>query len=397
VSNVLDRPRASARPTARAEPATSIWVRGALAAGWAVAVGVASLVVLSLVVWAADSGSTASAGGSMRFAAQLWLLAHRTPLRLSGGGDLAIPPLALTLVIGLLVMRGAAIVARSAKCVDARDVVTVAASVTLPYAVLAAIVAAVTGSSAFTPSIGAAFICAIVVGGLAALIGASRGSGLVRPTWQALPVQVRAPIEGAAAAVAVLLGAATLLAVGSLIAHAHEFGSLAGEYRSGPGEFSMVLLSVLMVPNAVLFAVGYLTGPGFAIGAGTSVGYGGTHLGAVPTFPLLAAVPSGHAPWQVMAFFIAALVLAGVAAGWRVAKCADLSVRDQLRSGLVAAATVGIAMASLVGFAGGPSGPGRLSAVGPSPWQVGLALLAEVAVVAALTILARQVGTRLRR
>jgi hypothetical protein len=400
VSNVLDRPRASSArsATARPEPLASVWVRGAFAATWAVVVGVASLIVVALVVWAADSQSVASAGGAMRFAAQLWLLAHRTPLRVVGGGALTIPPLALTIGLGLLLARASAILARSTDCADGRGLSIIVASVTAPYAILATVLAAVTASSALRPSVGAAFVCAVLIGGLSATIGATRGAGLIRPAWRSLPVDVRGSVEAASAAGVVLLTMATLLAFGSLVAHGHLFGSIVGSYHGSPGEIAMVVLSLLMLPNAACFALGYIAGPGFAIGAGTSVAYGGSHLGAMPAFPLLAAVPSGPAPWQILSICIAALVAAGVVAGGRVARLTTLDLKERVRTALVGGAVLGIGTAVLVGFAGGPSGPGRLSAVGPSPWQVGLAVAGEVAVVSTVTVLIRATawGGRLR-
>ncbi|MBV9873033.1 MAG: hypothetical protein JO214_20660 [Frankiaceae bacterium] len=396
MSNVLDRPTVSTRASAQVEPAVAVWVRGAMAAAWAVAVGVACLVVLSLVVWAADSGSTANAAGAMRFAGQLWLLAHRVPMALPGGGALTIPPLALTLLAGALVSRGAAIVARTTECADLRDVGTVTAAVTAPYAVLATIIAIATPSAALRPSVGAAFVCAVMVGGVAAAIGAFRGSGLARITWEAMSAEARVALEGAAAATGVVFGASLLLAVGSLLAHSNDFGDLVNSYDGGAGEFAMVLLSALMLPNAMCFAVGYITGPGFAIGAGTSVTYGGSHLGAVPAFPLLAAVPSGPARWQIVVVFLATVVAAGVAAGWRVARADGLSMEERFRGALVAGAVLGGCCAVVVAFAGGPAGPGRLSAVGPSPWQVGLLVALEVSVVATITVVARQLIAKAR-
>jgi hypothetical protein len=158
------------------------------------------------------------------------------------------------------------------------------------------------------------------------------------------------------------------------------------------------VLSLLMLPNAACFALGYIAGPGFAVGAGTSVAYGGSHLGAMPAFPLLAAVPSGPAPWQILAVCIAALVAAGVVAGGRVARLTTLDLKERVRGALVGGAVLGIATAVLVGYAGGPSGPGRLSAVGPSPWQVGLAVAGEIALVSTVTVLvlATAWGGRLR-
>ena len=57
-----------------------------------------------------------------------------------------------------------------------------------------------------------------------------------------------------------------------------------------------------------------------------------------------------------------------------------------MNAALVAAAVLGLGAAVLVAFAGGPSGPGRLSAVGSSPWQVGLAVAAEMAVTSVVVV-----------
>lgn len=371
----------------RSEPVASVWVRGAVAATSAVAVGLASLVVLALVVWAADSQSIASAGGATRLASQLWLIAHRTPLRINGGA-LTLPPLGLTLVLGVLMARASAIVARGSKCTNSRELGTVIASVTVPYAVLATVLAAVTPSSMIRPTVGAAFVCAAVVGGLSATIGAVRVTGIAGQKWRTLPLGFRVSLDAAGAAATVLVGAATVLAIGSLIAHGHDFWATLRSYDGTPGEFSMVLLSLLLLPNAVMFSLGYLVGPGFAIGAGTSVAFRGAHVGAMPALPLLAGVPSGRAPWPVVTACVIAVVLAGTVAGWRVARRPMLTAADRVRSVLVAGAVLGLGAALLAGFAGGPSGPGRLSAVGPSPWQVGLAVAAEISLVSLIVVLA---------
>jgi hypothetical protein len=373
-----------------------VWVRGAVAAAWAVVVGVAALIVLALIIWAADSASTASAGGAMQFAVQLWLLAHRVPLRIPSAGALTIPPMALTLIIGALVARGAAILARSADCQDVRDIGVIATAVTAPYAVMATVLAVLTPSAALRPSVAAAFLSSIVIAAIASSIGAARGSGLAGPTWRAMPAETQGVLAGIGRAAVVMFGAATVLSVGSLLAHVHEFGSIAGDYNGGPGMIAMAALSILMVPNAVCFAVGYISGPGFAIGTGTSVTYTSVHLGAVPAFPLLAAVPSGPAPWQLMALFIAAVVGAGVAAGLRLAAVPSIGLRTQLQLAAVVGAVFGVAVAAVTGFAGGPSGPGRLSSVGPSPWRVGFATAIEIAVIAMAVVALVHYVRRLR-
>lgn len=373
-----------------------MWVRGAIAAAWAVLVGVSSLIVLALVVWAADSAASANAGGAMKFAVQLWLLAHRVPLRVPSGGALTIPPMALTLVVGALIARGSAIIARSAECHDARDVGVIAVAVAGPYAVMATVLAVVTPSAALRPSIAAAFLSSIVIATIAGMIGAARGSGLVRPTWEAMPGETQTVLAGIARAGVVLFGAAMVLTVGSLLAHLHEFGTIAGDYSGFSGTFAMGALAVLMIPNAACFAVGYISGPGFAVGTGTSVSYTSVHLGAVPAFPLLATVPSGPAPWQIMVLFIAAVVGAGVAAGLRIASLPSSSLRTRVRLAAITGGVFGLAVTAIVGFAGGPGGPGRLSSVGPSPWRVGLATATEVAVVAVAAVVVAHYVDRVR-
>jgi hypothetical protein len=378
----------AARPSvARSDPVASVWVRGAFAALWAAALGLAALVVLALVVWAADSRSNASAGASMRLASQLWLLAHRTPLRVPGGA-LTLPPLALTLALGMLVARATSIVARGSRCDDARDFAGIVTSVALPYAVIASVLAGTTASGAIRPSAGAAFVCAALVGGLFASIGAARGAGINRAVWRSLPLELRASLRAAGGSALVLGGTAALLTVGSLLMHLHRFDAIVGGYRGAPGIFSMLLLSLLLVPNALVFSFGYLVGPGFAIGAGTSVTIGAAHIGAMPALPLLAAVPAGRAPLAVLMGCVVAVAAAGAVGGWRITRWSVSDLRGQVNAALIAAAVLGLGAAVLVGFAGGPSGPGRLSAVGSSPWQVGLAVAAEMALTSVVLVLA---------
>jgi hypothetical protein len=364
----------------------SIWVRGAFAALWATALGVALLVVVALIVWAVDSRSSASAADATRFAGQLWLLAHRTPTTIAGA-MVAIPPLGLTLLLGLLVVRASAIVARTADVTGPKEFGTVVAAIAIPYAVLAAVLAFAVRSTTFEPQVGAAFVCALLVGGVGAAIGVALGAGLIRRGWAALPEPVRTGARAAGVASAILVGGATVLTLGSLAAHAERFSAIASDYIGTPGELCMLGLSIAYAPNAVVFGLGYLTGPGFAIGRGASVTFAGSHLSAVPALPLVAGAPGGAAPLPVVILGALVVGAAGAAAGWMVLRNSSAGLRRRIECCLGAAAALGIGLAALAAFAGGPAGPGRLSAVGPSPWQLGLAVAVEVAIVAMLTVL----------
>jgi hypothetical protein len=130
-----------------------------------------------------------------------------------------------------------------------------------------------------------------------------------------------------------------------------------------------------------------VSGPGFAVGTGTSVSLAGAHVGSVPALPLLAALPHAGAPLLVRLFAIALLIVAGGAASWWVVRDGETSASSILGRVFGTAAWSGAIAAALVALAGGPAGPGRMAAVGASPWQVGLAVAGEVAFVATLVAL----------
>lgn len=225
--------------------------------------------------------------------------------------------------------------------------------------------------------------------GLAAavLFAASAGAALVRDSALAdrvderlPPVLVGAP-RAAAAAIAVYVGMGALLVAGSLVAHHGRVEALSRQVGGGWSGVPILLLGVLAAPNAAIAGAAYLSGPGFAIGSGSTVrAFGATH-GVLPDFPVLGAVPDGPgattAAWWLM---IATPVLAGLV----VSRFADRQPGwgARLRAAVVAAALAGVGMAVLAWLGGGGLGPGRLHLLGASPWQVGGAVAAEVVVVA---------------
>ena len=360
---------------------SSLWVRGAVSALWASALGCAVLVVVVLIAWAADSRSGAGAGGAIRTALQLWLAAHRVPLHVEGG-TVVMAPLGLTLALGWLVARAAAVLARGQQVDQPRDVGLIAVAIGVPYAVLAAFVAAAAHSSRVQPDPAVALAGGLVLGVVAAGWGAARGVGVVRECWGRLPAAVARPLAGGLAATGVLALGGLLLVLASLATHAAAAWSSVDALGGGAVAAGAVLaLDVVLLPNAALAAVGYLAGPGFAVGAGSAVTIGSAQPGSLPALPLLAAVPQSPAGVLVEGLVIAVLVGAGLAAAGVVARFGERLLRTMLLA-LGAGAVAGVGIAVLVAVAGGAAGPGRMSAVGASPWQTGLAVAAEVAAVA---------------
>jgi hypothetical protein len=360
---------------------SSVWLRGALAALWAVCVGLAGLVALVLVAWAADSRSGAVAGAAIRTSLQLWLAAHRVPLHVPGG-SFGIAPLGLTLLLAFVVARAAAVLARSREIDTPAGVGLVSVAVGLPYAVLTTFVAAAATTSSVRPSPVIALVSGAVLGGSAAAWGAARGTGQLRGCWSLLPAEVRAVAAAGGAALGVLLGGATALLAAAVAAHAATAGHLVTALGGGSvAAAGVIALDVALVPNAVICVLGYASGPGFALGAGTSVSLGGVNVGALPALPLLAAVPHGPAGAAVEGAAMAVLVAAGVLAAWMVARL-DAPLTRSVLLAAAAGPVAGVIAAVLAVLAGGPAGPGRMTAVGPSPWQLGLAVAGEVGVVA---------------
>jgi hypothetical protein len=192
-------------------------------------------------------------------------------------------------------------------------------------------------------------------------------------------------LAGAAAAVAVLIAAGALLFAVSLAMNVQQAADLARTFDSGQvGGFLLTLLGLALVPNVVLWAAAFAIGPGFAVGAGTSVSPSGVRLGVVPSLPILAGLPSpGPAPALSVVAVLAPLV-AGLIAGIVMVRRHRFASpeRAALWAG-GAGAAAGTAMCVLSGLAGGPAGGGRLAAVGASPWQVGVFAAAEVGLFAA--------------
>lgn len=83
---------------------------------------------------------------------------------------------------------------------------------------------------------------------------------------------------------------------------------------------AFVFAQVLYLPNLLLWALNWLSGTGFTVGVGTIISPSEVVLGPLPSVPLLGALPQSVAPPGFVFVFCALVVVAGIVAGWRVAK-----------------------------------------------------------------------------
>lgn len=158
------------------------------------------------------------------------------------------------------------------------------------------------------------------------------------------------------------------------ISHLHD-SLAAGNLLAVSG---LVLLQLGWLPTTVIWALSWLIGPGFAVGADSSFAPSEVIPGAVPALPLLGGLPTS-ALSTGSAFIPLVPVLVGLAVTWyRRETLRELSIRHAVYSVLSASAVSALAALLLCLMASGPIGPGRMESVGPQSFFVFLLLLFEL-------------------
>jgi Family of unknown function (DUF6350) len=380
---------------ARPQPTRPLVVTGGTAACAAAASGLAVLVTLTAIGWitAPHVGIGTGLGGVLRTAAMLWLVAHHVGFTVRGAGRIGLLPLGLVLLPGALLAVAGRWVVRAGAVTRLRHVGYAAIALALPYALLAGALAVASGTAVAAPSllqaVISAFLLALVAGGL----GGARGLAPWSRLGGLMPARPRSIIMGMLGSTAILAAAGAVLAGASLAVHLPEVRVASDVLAPGVGGAALLLLAQLAyVPNAIIWAVAYTLGPGFAFGAGTVVSPTGSALGAVPLFPMLAALPTGvgpsggHPGGPGSVAVLALPYLAGVFAGVVTVRIAPTPVIEAAPLwGFTAGTAAGVLAGLAAAFAGGPLGHGRLASVGPNGFQVGLVAILELGITAALS------------
>ncbi|MFE7358637.1 DUF6350 family protein [Streptomyces sp. NPDC057543] len=384
---------------------TFTFLRGVLAAG----LGLGALTVLVMVLWISSPATDDGLGGVLHTAAGLWLLAHgaeliRTDTLGGARAPVGLVPLLLTVAPVWLLHRAARDALEPDEGRPAPSAVAAFALVVGGYLLVGATVALYVRGGSLTVNAPSLFFPAAIVVAGAAAAGVWTASGRPigpPPSWA--PVRLREELarsgfrkradtvcRSAAAGVAVLLGGGALLVAVGLVWHApaaqQSFVQLSGDWA---GRVSVVLLALVLVPDAAVWGAAYGLGPGFALGTASTVtplAFSGRP--ALPVFPLLAAVPEqgpGTAPnWAAAAV----PVVAGVAVAWFTVRRAApaqagrdeaWSLRETALTAGMGALGCGVGTAVLAAAAGGPLGTRALVAFGPVWWLTGAAALAWTA------------------
>lgn len=385
--SVQQREKAAGRivdttPATREGPQLPEWISGAWAALQAFIWSFLIIVIPSVAafVGGATSGTTNNTWRTaVSSASDFWLLAHGGPLETSVG-VIAFVPLGLS-IIAILTCFGS--VRRSLQ-----PSIGALASYLLSYLVLAVLLAATMGSDPASTALGALLISAIGAG--LALRGV-RG----RPLHQRLAEVLNSLPPWAFPSAEVRLGmrvGVTLFAL-LVVVSAVLFGvwAVAGRSTSGDvlqslspdavGGVVLVLAQAVIAINMICWALSWLMGPGFSVGAGTAFSPGEAILGPLPAMPVLGALPAGGMAssalmWVLAVVPVAVLIL--TISLWRrlqrLTDTAEVPWRSAVAAGSAFVLTASALVGGLMAASGGSAGPGRLREVGPDALAVAMTL-----------------------
>ncbi|QYX37990.1 hypothetical protein K1J57_04825 [Nocardiopsis sp. MT53] len=381
-----------ARRTGTAEAPRPVYSTGGVAAATAAGIGLAVIVTLTMVGWVAAPHDTFGEEivDLLQGAVLAWLVGHHVSFSVPEG-DISLLPIGLVLLPGLLLYRSGRWVARNCEIARLRHVHRAAIAIAGPYAAIAGTLALLARTDTVEPSMPRAllmgFVIAFLAGGLGVLRQLMRDKGVVaRDLLGLMPARSRSLLVGMLASTGTLLAGGFLLFLVALAVSLPEAVETTRLLAPGwVGGLLLLLIQLAYLPNAVVFAVCYALGPGFAVGEMTVVAPTGVSVGPLPLLPMLAALPENGAAPVLSLAALAVPFVAGAVGGVLTQRSAPDVVSEAAPLwGFVCGVTTGLLCAALGELAGGSLGGHRLSDVGPSAWQVGLVAALEVGVAAAI-------------
>ncbi len=386
MTDVLSRPILRVTPTAT-PPARPVALVGALGAAAVALAGLLLCLGVSTTGWfAADSGSFAQAIG---VGALGWLVGSGSGL--TGGGVLVhAVPLGYLLAAAYALFRVGRWAGATSRVESWQDLAVGSLAMCGAYAGVGLVTALVTNvGGVHAPGarvVGAFVLTAGVFGGA----GLLRGSGRDEALLARLPGGVRASLVGGIAGALAMVCVSALVFVASMVAHFSTADTLADGMHAGVvGGAILALIGAAVVPNAVLCAGAFVVGPGFAVGGGTQVSPSGVHLGLLPDFPVLAALPQSTDAWWLPVLVVVPLMAGGVAGLVATRRYAVGGVDRAALWGVLAGLIGGTCFGLMTFFATGAVGPGRLEHIGPDVLLTTLVSAAAFALGGAVAAAAR--------
>ena len=310
------------------------------------------LAFITLIAWATAGSASGTTSDPIRAAMWIWLGAHQVHFDLSLSpsgvdGYLSYLPIG-GLLLPILALRAGFKRVVSKLDGDFSNLTGVRLFFSLFYATLTALIALFSSSPGVNPQWWMAAIFAFLIAFGSSFI-ADRSISLAMPVILALRV------------VALLLGFGFLIYT---IAFFTNFGqaTLITQVLA-PGIFGsllLLILNLLYLPNVAIAALSYVSGAGFAVGAGTHLSPFTQDIGQIPALPLLAGLPVNSNKWLLL-LSIVIIVIGELLGFWTV----SLKERTSWQSFFIV-----IVMLSLLAyFASGSLITQAMGAVGVSIWQ----------------------------
>jgi hypothetical protein len=324
-----------------------------------------------------DAGAHGAPRDGLWVGALAWLMAHGSGVHV-GGALVSVMPLGITLACAWVTWRighrlGDSI---SGHGPDAQRIADGERDWTVPVATLLyaagyVVVAVVTGALASTaetaPDTSRVVLWSLLLCGLLGAPAIAIGSGRAAIWTATLPTSVVAVGAACRRVVRLWLLVSLIAFLAALVTDFDTALNVTSQLHTDTGAtVQLVVLSLLVVPNAVAFSGSYLLGPGFTVGTHTIVSPAVVTIGALPMFPLLAALPdTGPTPAWTSAL-IGVPPLVGALGAMRAQRHHPTYRWEEgalhgCGGGMLAGAIFGI----LALLAGGAVGPGRMSDVGP--------------------------------
>lgn len=368
-ADVLDAPR---------------WVSGLLSGVQAALLSVLVVAVPALTAYVATSADPANADvlwpRAVAVGAALWLLGHGAMLQV-GDAVVSVVPLGITLLSVFACYASARRSARASLSAWGAGVGGYVTVVALTVLLTGSVGPAGAGPGSIVRlAVGVLVISAVGLG--VGMVRAGSLRELTRPWWSRLPPTVRTSVTGGTLVTAALVGvAAVVTGVWALAGRAATGDVIEGLGLDTLGGVLFAFAQLALVPNLVLWAMAWLAGPGFAVGAGTVFSPDQVVSGPLPAVPLLGALPPPGSEGGLLRWVPVVVVLVGALAGWWLHRRTEVTTPWQPFANVAGTAVAaGVLAAVCCLLAGGSAGPGRLSVVGASAVVVGLVVAGLTAV-----------------
>ncbi|SJN27729.1 putative integral membrane protein [Microbacterium esteraromaticum] len=375
----------------------------ALDAAIAAVVGIVVVLAPLTLLWVLAFGLSADWGALWPVSGTLWQFAHGAPLdvvlpdellsTLAISKDaahfaLSVPPLAIMVFTLLFAVRS------GRRTAVAGAWPTGVASGAIAFAAISALI----GLTAHSAVLRVEQWVAIVVPASVYLVGLLLGA--VKHAWSEgddgiidrihdlvdgwgdwAPVPAEA-MRGAAAVVMALTGAAAIgFAAMTVLRGGQVIALFEAAHVDILGATMLTMAHLAYLPTLLVWSASWISGSGFALGAGTSVSPVGTELGVVPGIPVLGLLPEHSSMWMLVIVLVP--IACGAFAGWIVRSRlvwegtgAGYGPRAAIAAGIAVISAGVVAIAAVL--ASGSLGPGRLAEAGPSVGPFALAIGIEV-------------------